>query len=238
MKQTGKLALIVFIYALLFTSGKQIQQPYVSYVYNNKISTLSLYWKDDANKVIGSLGNLKAFVEGKNKKLLFAMNGGMYKTDQSALGLFEQNGKVINKLNTVTDAHGNFYMQPNGVFYITNDDKAVICPTPDYAKAFNVKHATQSGPMLLVNGKINDKFSPTSKNLNIRNGVGILPNGNAIFAISTQPVSLYGLAYYFKQMGCKNALYLDGYVSRTYAPEKGITQTDGNFGVIIGITGK
>jgi uncharacterized protein YigE (DUF2233 family) len=37
-------------------------------------------------------------------------------------------------------------------------------------------------------------------------------------------------------MNCQNALYLDGFVSRTYLPEKAWKQVDGNFGVIIGVT--
>ncbi|MBP6659490.1 MAG: phosphodiester glycosidase family protein, partial [Chitinophagales bacterium] len=74
-----------------------------------------------------------------------------------------------------------------------------------------------------------------STKLNIRNGVGILQNGNPIFVMSKQEVSFYDFAKYFKKIGCENALYLDGFVSRTYLPEKNWIQTDGNFGVIIGV---
>ena len=41
-----------------------------------------------------------------------------------------------------------------------------------------------------------------------------------------------------KSWGVKNALYLDGFVSRAYLPQQNWTQTDGNFGVIIGVTEK
>lgn len=44
------------------------------------------------------------------------------------------------------------------------------------------------------------------------------------------------LLNFSKKKGCKNALYLDGFVSRTYLPEKNWSQLDGNFGVIIGVT--
>ena len=53
--------------------------------------------------------------------------------------------------------------------------------------------------------------------------------------MSKQEVSFYDFAKYFKKIGCENALYLDGFVSRTYLPEKNWIQTDGNFGVIIGV---
>ena len=75
-----------------------------------------------------------------------------------------------------------------------------------------------------------------STNLNIRNGVGILPNNQIVFAISKKEINFYDFAEYFKNLGCKNALYLDGFVSRTYLPEKNWEQIDGNFGAIIGVT--
>ena len=76
-----------------------------------------------------------------------------------------------------------------------------------------------------------------SKNLNIRNGVGILPNGKLIFVMSKQKINFYDFASYFKSLGCKNALYLDGFISKTYLPENGYNTLDGgNFGVIIGET--
>jgi uncharacterized protein YigE (DUF2233 family) len=57
-----------------------------------------------------------------------------------------------------------------------------------------------------------------------------------VFAISRTEVTLYDFATYFKEMGCTNALYLDGFVSRCYLPEKGWAQLDGDFGVMIGVT--
>ncbi|WP_242604841.1 phosphodiester glycosidase family protein [Flavobacterium subsaxonicum] len=56
--------------------------------------------------------------------------------------------------------------------------------------------------------------------------------------MSKEPINFYDFAQYFKDMGCNNALYLDGYVSRTYLPEQNWIQADGNFGVIIGVTSK
>jgi uncharacterized protein YigE (DUF2233 family) len=57
-----------------------------------------------------------------------------------------------------------------------------------------------------------------------------------MFAISRKEVSFYDFALYFKNSGCRNALYLDGFVSRMYLPEKNIEHLDGEFGVIIGVT--
>ncbi|MCE3260121.1 MAG: hypothetical protein K0S12_1762, partial [Bacteroidetes bacterium] len=110
------------------------------------------------------------------------------------------------------------------------------CETGDFKTSSAVDYATQSGPMLVINGKLHPDFREGSKNLNIRNGVGILPDGKILFAISKVPVNFFDFAMYFKKKGCKNALYLDGFVSRAYLPEKDWQQTDGDFGVIIAVT--
>ena len=56
--------------------------------------------------------------------------------------------------------------------------------------------------------------------------------------MSKHEINFYNFAKYFKDIGCINALYLDGFVSRTYLPEKNWKQEDGNFGVIVGVSQK
>ena len=85
------------------------------------------------------------------------MNGGMYKTDNSPLGLFIESTKVLTTLNT-RSANGNFYLKPNGVFYITTDNQATICKTENFTINPKIKYATQSGPMLVINGQIHPAF--------------------------------------------------------------------------------
>lgn len=127
-------------------------------------------------------------------------------------------------------------MEPNGIFYIDKAQRAFVCNTSNFKNNGAVNFATQSGPMLVINGAINPLFKAGSDNLNVRNGVGILPNGEVLFAMSKQPINFYDFATFFKSKGCTQALYLDGFVSRTYLPEKKWEQLDGNFGVIIGVT--
>jgi uncharacterized protein YigE (DUF2233 family) len=195
---------------------------------------LELYWKDDNGQIISSLGRLKDWLEGRRQRLVFAANAGMFNPMHEPQGLFVQNLRMVVPLDTA-GGRGNFYLRPNGVFYTTADGRAVVCTTEKYA-ARQVKFATQSGPMLLIEGQIHPAFSRQSTNLNIRNGVGILPNGHALFAMSTGKVSLYDFATYFADRGCRNALYLDGAISRTYCPSAGWRQTDGDFGVMVGVT--
>lgn len=195
---------------------------------------VALHWKDDKGIRLASLQNLKTFTESKQKELLFAMNGGMYGTDFGPIGLYVENGNHLKRINKAAGP-GNFHLMPNGVFFITDNNKAGVAATEKFEDK-NIKFATQSGPMLLIDGEFHPAFKKGSTNLNIRNGVGILPNGDVIFAISTMPVNFYDFAEFFKSQGCRNALYLDGFVSRAYIPDKNWKQLDGDFGVMISVS--
>ncbi|HEV7700841.1 MAG TPA: phosphodiester glycosidase family protein [Pyrinomonadaceae bacterium] len=194
---------------------------------------IEMFWKD-SGQVLKSIGNLKTHVEHNGRKLRFAMNGGMYQEDQKPLGLFIQNGKVITPVNT-RKAEGNFYLMPNGVFGIESGH-AFVVKTEDFIDNGSKEFATQSGPMLIVDGAINERFARDSSNRNIRNGVCVLDDGRVLFSISKKAVSFYEFAVHFRDRGCRNALYLDGFVSRMYAPEIGMDDFDGDFGVILAIT--
>lgn len=227
---------IVLIVGYAF-QNKQIDSPSIlSYEANPKETSIALYWKDENGINYKNFDRLKKAVERNNKTLVFAMNAGMYMMNGEPLGLYIENGKTLKKLNTVENAYGNFYMQPNGVFYINDKNEAFVKTSKQLAPNEQIKYASQSGPMLLIDGKLHPKFMKGSKNLNIRNGVGILPNGNILFAISKKKINFYDLALFFKKHGCKNALYLDGAISKAYLPSKNWRQMDGDFGVIIGIT--
>lgn len=220
-----------------FISLQNEDNKMLSHIVDLEKQHLAFYWKDDNNNNLYNFKNLKKWLIQKDEKLIFATNGGMYLKNRSPQGLFIQNGVVKTPINTIQEAYGNFYMQPNGVFYITNDNKGYITTSLNFVEE-NVKFATQSGPMLVIDDKIHSKFRNGSKNLNIRNGVGVLPNGNLLFAMSKQEINLYDFATYFKKQGCKNALYLDGFVSRTYLPKKNWNSINGSFGVMIGETEK
>ena len=237
-----KIAFLLLIIALisigfLALSKNEIVEDelFISYIVNPKKQNLEFFWKNEKGENFKNAENLISWLKSKNKKLLFSTNGGMYKKDNSPQGLFIENKIVKSEIDT-SNGNGNFYLKPNGVFYLTTDKNPMICKTEDFANNGKIKYATQSGPMLVIDGEIHTAFKKNSTNLNIRNGVGILPNNQIVFAISKKEINFYDFAEYFKNLGCKNALYLDGFVSRTYLPEKNWKQIDGNFGVIIGVT--
>ncbi len=229
------LLLLVSMSSLLFQFSLKNNENYISYIVNPKKQNVALYWKNEKEVNFGSLQNLKLWLNKNSKELLFATNGGMYKKDHSPQGLYIENNNIKTVIDT-TSGNGNFYMKPNGIFFLTTSNVANVCKTKDFKVNSKVKFATQSGPMLLIDGEIHKSFNINSTNLNIRNGVGILPNNEIIFAMSKKEINFYEFATYFKNRGCCNALYLDGFVSRTYCPKENNSQLDGDFGVIIGIT--
>ncbi len=230
--------ILIALGLLAFTTVQNPKEDKIlSYTVDPKKQNLHFYWKDNNGAILKSIQNLKNYVESRNLKLIFAINGGMFNKSLSPLGLFIQEKKTRTSLDTI-NAKGNFYLKPNGVFYITTDNRAFVCTTPEFVNRKNIKYATQSGPMLVVDGKLHPAFTEGSTNLNIRSGVGVLPNNKIVFAISKTEINFYDFAKYFQNLGCKNALYLDGFVARAYLPEKNWMQLDGNFGVMIGVTEK
>ncbi|MDF7811680.1 phosphodiester glycosidase family protein [Hymenobacter sp. YC55] len=222
---------------LPFVRHQSADSKYVSYRADLRKDDLKLYWKDEHGQLFRSLGSLESWLSAKGKQLKFAMNGGMYKAGNIPVGLFIQEQRVLAPLNTATGT-GNFYLTPNGIFYVTIDNKVAICRTEAFPGTEKIRFATQSGPLLVIDGRIHPAFNSASQNLNIRNGIGILPDGSLLLVMSREKVNFYEFAAYFRAQGCRNALYLDGFVSRAYAPEKEWLQTDGDFGVIIGLTAR
>lgn len=216
-----------------------ITHAYIGYEVKADSGLIRMYWKDDRGNILGSLGNVKKYIEQQGSELLYACNGGMYMQNRAPLGYYIEQGKTLQKINTKNGA-GNFYLKPKGVFYVDEKNRPGIKSIETAAdrlllQQLNIQYLTQSGPVLVYNNTINTQFTQGSTNINVRNGVGILPNGNAYFAMSTYPVNFYDFAKHFKDKGCKEALYFDGFVSRSYCPLLNYKQLDGNFGVIVAV---
>jgi uncharacterized protein YigE (DUF2233 family) len=147
---TGILFLIA-IGLVSFTNKQTLDDDrMLSYIVDIKSQNLSFYWKDDSGKIFGSILDLKNWLDNKHQTLVFAMNGGMFKKDLSPLGLYIQEQKMLTPLDT-SSGKGNFYLKPNGVFYITTDKQSFIRKTTDFIDNGKIQYATQSGPMLLIN---------------------------------------------------------------------------------------
>jgi uncharacterized protein YigE (DUF2233 family) len=149
----------------------------------------------------------------------FAMNAGMYDEVGAPIGLLVEDGRLRHPLNT-RDGPGNFHLKPNGVFSVDADGAPRVETTEAYvARSPSPRWATQSGPMLVVAGKLHPAIQPDGRSRYIRNGVGVAGPGAALFVISDRPVSFGRLARLFRdRLRCQDALYLDGSVSSLWAP--------------------
>jgi len=186
--------------------------------------------------VYGQFAAVDRMLAEQGLRLAFAMNAGMYHRDLAPVGLYVEEGVEQTPLIT-RDGPGNFGLLPNGVFCAGADGFAVI-ESRRFAKAPPAcRFATQSGPMLVIGGELHPRFRPLSDSLNIRNGVGVSADGSrAVFAISDKAVNFHSFARFFRDaLGLPDALYLDGSISRLYAPQ--LDRRDGGFaiGPIIGV---
>lgn len=185
---------------------------FVVCAFDPKSQSLRLVWRSADGVAYRGFETLARDVDPA--RVSFAMNAGMYDDAGAPIGLYVENGRELKAIST-TDGPGNFHLKPNGMFWI--DDAGV--PHVDATNAFlalkpGPMWATQSGPMLLIDGALHPAFDRDGASRNIRNGVGVGDDGKAWFAISEQPVSFGKFARFFRDaMGSRNALYLDGTVS-------------------------
>ncbi|MDQ1924165.1 phosphodiester glycosidase family protein [Massilia pseudoviolaceinigra] len=195
---------------------------------------LRLFLNDETGQPFKGFGRLQDWLRERKQRLVFAVNAGMYHPGFAPVGLHVENGKELAPLN-LDDGKGNFFLKPNGVFFLTRTGPQVLESTAYAAQAAQVRLATQSGPMLVIDGRMHPRFEADSRSRHVRNGVGVL-DGKAIFVISNVPVTLHEFATYFRDtLHCKNALYLDGSISSLFSTELGRADFGPPLGPILGV---
>jgi uncharacterized protein YigE (DUF2233 family) len=196
---------------------------------------LRLFLSGPDDKPYGSMDALADALKAKGEKLAFAMNAGMFGQDQLPVGLYVEDRRKLHDADT-RGGETNFHMKPNGVFWI-GDKVAGVTETSRYlASPPPARYATQSGPMLIIDGKVHPKIRPDGTSQKIRNGVGACKGGTVSFAIADDPVTFDTFARLFRDgLGCQNALFLDGSVSSLYAPELSRDDEPEPLGPIVGV---
>ncbi|RAP57410.1 phosphodiester glycosidase family protein [Oleiagrimonas sp. MCCC 1A03011] len=182
---------------------------------------LTLHWRDpDTGKPFADIDALREWGKRHGKVLRFAANAGIYDRKGAPLGLYVEDGKRLEPLNTAhgDPSAGNFSLRPNGVFLIDKQNHARVMSTSDYqTQRPDPRLATQSGPMLVIDGALNPHFIADSNSLKWRSGVCARSPDQVVFAISETPVNFHAFARLFRdRLGCRNALYLDGTISQFY----------------------
>ena len=198
------------------------------------VGQMQMVFKDEKGERYRSLTSSSMALK-PGESLLFATNGGMFHGDGNPVGLFIEDNEVRYKLNT-DEGSGNFFLKPNGVFAISQNGQALVTTSEQWLTENrpSIEFATQSGPMLVINGTIHPIFTKGSANLYIRSGVGVDQTGNVLFGISEASMNFHDFATAFQEEGCTNALYLDGAISLFHTPAR---PAEGNFGVIIQVVG-
>lgn len=155
---------------------------------------------------------LKNYLGAQGRRLLVATNAGIFETIHEPSGLFVEAGQVRHPLN-LREGTGNFYMSPNGVFWI-DDAGAHVAPSSAYQPGPGLVLATQSGPLLVDHGKLHPRLDPDSNSIRTRNAVAILDPWTVALIYSDTMVNLYSLAEFSrKNLGSEEVLYLDGSIS-------------------------
>ena len=195
---------------------------------------LELFLYDEKGDPYGSFAALEQAYP--DNSIAFAMNAGMYQQDRSPVGYFVQGGVELHGLLTGA-SEGNFGLLPNGVFCLKSGRAGVYDSLVFEAMSSLCDFATQSGPMLVIDGDLHPRFLPDSTSRYIRNGVGTPADGSrAVFAISNQPVTFHEFARFFRDaMDLPNALYFDGNVSRLHAPSLGRSDLGVPMGPIVAV---
>lgn len=200
---------------------------------------IKLYWLNPEGRPFHQFSKLQEHLRSEGRRLQFVMNGGIFEEGGIPSGLLIVNGEEERPLNT-SSGKGNFFLQPNGVFYVDRYG-AHIVSTADYlARKPAPRYAIQSGPLLLQKVRIHPAFRLESKNRLHRNGVGILPDGRIFFAISEfqqqKRPNLYEFADFFRSQGCRDALFLDGDISQMVCHPYGDIPAGNHFGAIFAVT--
>lgn len=235
---TGLLALLAQN-ALAACAPKDFDgESFVACAFDPRHDDMRLFWKGPDGQAFGSFSALAEALKAKGQKLVFAMNAGMFEEDLSPVGLFIENGRRLRRANTRAGG-GNFHMKPNGVFWIGAGVAGVAETGRFLASPPSARYATQSGPMLVIDGEIHPRIRPDGTSEKIRNGVGVREDGSVVFAIAETPVTFDSFARLFRDgLDCRNALFLDGSVSSLYAP--GLNRDDEltKLGPIVGVVEK
>ena len=237
---------LAFCFAMLLCTWVQLAAavkavdapaPFRVYQVDADAEHIGVFLNDRHGQRLGSFNRLRQHVADSGGRLEFATNGGIYQQGGAPLGLLVVEGRQLHRLNRRTKAHGNFYLQPNGVFLIGEHGPRIIT-TEDYPPADTkwVKQATQSGPLLVINGKRNGQL-PVGASL-VRNGVGVR-GSSVFFVVADAGVTFHEFADFFvRVLHCTDALYLDGNISGAwYAGTAGVGSVSGStFGPMIGVT--
>jgi uncharacterized protein YigE (DUF2233 family) len=248
VENSSKIGLAVFIFLITAASLRAESAPCQRVSYEHSEYTVCqvdlrrqyvrLFWKKPDGHPYEYPSSLPRELSNHSGRLLFATNGGMYHPDNSPVGLYIEGGRELVRAST-SAGPGNFHMRPNGVFYLTGEVAGVLETRSFIKRRLQVDFATQSGPMLVIDGKLHPRFARYGGSRKYRAGVGGRDSNSVVFAVSESEVSFGEFARLFRdKFRCQNALFLDGGSATSfYSPVLGRNSNFLPLGPIIGVYG-
>ncbi|SKA03937.1 phosphodiester glycosidase family protein [Consotaella salsifontis] len=171
--------------------------------------------------------------------MVLAVNAGMFDEARRPVGLAVEDGVERHPVSTA-DGPGNFSMKPNGIFYVENGRAGVMETGRFLAEGHRPSLATQSGPMLLIDGALHPRFIEGSDSRFVRNGICATDEGRLVhFVMTRQKINFWDFALFFRdRLGCRDALFLDGKVSSLFYPAGGIDYRPDRLGPMLSALAK
>lgn len=203
--------------------------------FDPQTTDMRLFHRDATGAVYGQFTALRRALAEQELRLVVAMNGAMFHPNLDAVGYYVEQGQQGAPLVT-RDGPGNFGLLPNGVFCLMEGAAAVVETRAFAAAPLACRYAMQSGPLLVEHGALHPRFLPDSDSRFIRNGVGVTAGGAVVWAITSDPVNFHRFARLMRdRLGTSDALYVDGKVSRLFAPVLGRSDFGFPIGPILGV---
>jgi uncharacterized protein YigE (DUF2233 family) len=248
--RSGWLALVMLVVGAEAAGAEACVQDhfedadYIVCTIDPSASDLRLFWRDKEGAPYRSFARLTRSVESEGGKLAFEINGGMYRTDFSPVGLHIENGDMLRLADTTTidgppSKVPNFYKKPNGIFFLAGTSAGILTTERFLKERPDARFATQSGPMLVIDDLFHPALIPGSTDQTRRSGVGVCKSGRVRFAISETSVNFNTFARLFRDyLLCPNALFLDGgRGAGIYSPalDREDVSWHGGYGPILGL---
>jgi uncharacterized protein YigE (DUF2233 family) len=202
--------------------------------YDARTQDMRHYSRASSGSYLRSLENLQRELSSDARNVRFAMNAGMYNDRGAPIGLYVEDSEEQKSIS-LTDGPGNFHLKPNGVFWQGQDGLLHIETSEDYVlENREPRWATQSGPMLVIDGEMHPRFAEDGASRFVRNGVGLRDSHTAYFVISSGMVSFGRFARFFRdELNCRDALFFDGTVSSLWAPSIGRSDDNHELGPMV-----
>jgi uncharacterized protein YigE (DUF2233 family) len=150
-------------------------------------------------------------------EVIAATNAGLFHSVDVPVGLWMQGGVEHQPLE-LGDGLGNFFLKPNGVFWLDGEG-AHVAPSEGWSSPATAWVATQSGPLLVSEGALHPSLKPDGTSRKTRNAVGVLDPWTVVLVASEAPVRFHDLATLMRdRLGAADALFLDGTISGLAGP--------------------